>query len=441
MLRSWRGFSCFSAGGSELEDRRIAEDIFHCAVASVNPYGSVRDYLVGRQEMWRKGVYVVGFGKAAVPMARACEDVLGDRISGGYLITRYGHGGRLTRLTLREAGHPLPDENSLRFSGELLRLVRDMPGDSDMICLISGGGSALFARPSRGLSLEDKMTATDLLLKAGADIFELNTVRKHLSDVKGGRFLRYFRGESLVSLILSDVIGDRLDVIASGPTVHDESTYSEALEVVHRYGLEGSMPQGVMNILLDGARGILPETVKKDDPLLERTEHVIIGSLDRALDAACRKAEEFGMHAIRAGRYVTGEAREAGKRLAGKVLGLMSRDRPLCLVSGGETTVTVRGDGKGGRNMELAAGFALEISGITGVTLLSAGTDGSDGPTDAAGAVVDGRTVERARKSGLDLVDYLDCNDTYSFFEREGGLFRTGPTGTNVMDIQIVIVR
>jgi glycerate-2-kinase len=283
---------------------------------------------------------------------------------------------------------------------------------------------------------------TSLLLAAGADIHELNTVRKHLSRVKGGQLAEFLFPAPSLSLILSDVLGDRLDVIASGPTTPDGSTYAGAVAIIKKYQLTDRVPPRVLSHLQKGIAGAIPETPKAVSRVFASGETVIVAALGVALDAARREAERMGFRTVLQSEPVTGEAREAGKRLARRALDTMAGNTdgaPLCLISGGETTVTVRGNGRGGRNMELALAFAREIEGTDGVTLLSAGTDGNDGPTDAAGAFADGATVMRGRRAGCDPDQSLSRNDSWTFFDQDGGLFITGPTGTNVMDIQIVI--
>lgn len=426
-----------------MDVKTALKDIFHYAVEAVNPYHSVKSYLESHHSLWKRGINIVGFGKAVSGMAMACEDVIGDKIAGGTLITKYGHAEALTKLDVKEAGHPVPDANSLKYTQDLIDFVRVLPAEDDLICLISGGGSALFCKPYAGLSLNDKQKTTDILLRAGADIFELNTVRKHLSDIKGGRFLQYFNGRCMTSLILSDVLGDRLDVIASGATTYDESTYQESLDVIQKYDLNQGIPENVLAFLKNGCRGIVPETVKYGDPILDRVENIIIGSLNTALRAAGERAEFLGMEVIIPKGFVTGEAVEAGKDIGRKVLEIKKERnrRPLCIISGGETTVTVKGNGSGGRNMELALAFAQYMSGQEGIAMLSAGTDGGDGPTDAAGAIVNGATTRRAENMGLNVEEYLSNNDTYNYFRKTDELFITGATGTNVMDIQIVIIQ
>jgi len=390
-------------------------------------------------ESFRK-LIVIGFGKASCPMARACEQYLDDRIDGGVVVTKYGHSratSPLNKIRVYEAAHPLPDENGVAATQEIIKLAREADEGTLIVCLISGGGSALLVAPQE-ITLQEKQRITDLLLKSGATITEVNAVRKHLSKVKGGRLAEIAHPARIVSLIMSDVIGDRLDVIASGPTSPDQSTYADALRVIEKYRLIGGVPASVLRVLKNGKAGLLAETPKEGSPVFQRVENSVIANNRLALQAAKQKAEELGFRAEILSDAVQGEAREVARWLAERVSG-SDLPRPFCLISGGETTVTVKGNGLGGRNMELALAFAREIEGVAGITFLSAGTDGTDGPTDAAGAVVEGHTAGRARDLGLDAKAYLDNNDSYTFFQKTGDLLVTGPTGTNVMDIQIII--
>ena len=427
----------------------ILREIFASALKAADPFKSVARETERLRTMYGEGysrLIVIGFGKAAVPMARAMEEYLGDIIDSGVVITKYGHGEGhgLEKIRVLEAGHPVPDANGMKGAAAVLELAAVADEGTMAVVLISGGGSALFASPANGVSLEDKQETTNLLLRAGADIGELNSVRKHISSVKGGRLAEILHPAAVVSLILSDVIGDRLDVIASGPTAPDTTTFGDALATLDKYSLTGLSPKPVVKFLDQGEKGRYPETPKEGDPVFKRVENVIIGSNRLALIAAREAAEARGIGAEILSAELSGEAAEAGRWLAGKALAARRKGgkrHPLCLISGGETTVTVTGAGKGGRNMELALAFAMEIEGTEGITLLSAGTDGGDGPTDAAGAVVDWTTVGRAREMGIDPRRYLAENDSYNFFRKSGGLLVTGPTGTNVMDIQIMVIR
>lgn len=399
---------------------------------------------------------VAGFGKAAYQMAAALEDELSsDHVIEGIIVTKYGHTKKaevrsqksegLTYIKVYEAAHPIPDENSVRAAEEIVKLLRSADEHTLVICLVSGGGSALFVSPYDGVTLAEKQRVTDLLMKAGADITELNAVRKHLSTVKGGRLAEIASPAAIVTLMISDVVGDKLDVIASGPTVPDTSNFNDALNAINKYGLADKVPASVMEVITSGTAGKVPETPKKGSHVFNRVSNIIIGSNRKALDAAVRSARALGYNTEILSSRLVGDAHSAAKWLAQKAVGAKEakeriRKGPVCLISGGETTVTVKGKGKGGRNTELALVFAMEIDGIEGMTMLSAGTDGTDGPTDAAGAVVDGETIQKAVSAGLDPVSYLKDNDSYNFFKKLGTLIVTGPTGTNVMDIQITLI-
>jgi glycerate-2-kinase len=431
--------------------RELLPQVFKAAVQAVDPYTIVAGHIPQLRSLFMEGgfsrLHVVAFGKGACGMTKAVTEGLGDILSSGIAVTRYGHWGPLppfAPIRAFEAGHPVPDESGLRATREITRFVRSLDERSFLVCLVSGGGSALLVAPLPPLTLEEKQRTTELLLRAGADISELNIVRKHISAVKGGKLATMSFPARTVSLILSDVVGDRVDTIASGPTVPDPSTYSEAMEVLDRYGLRTLVPKRVEELLVSGAEGRIPETPKESDPAFDRVENAIVGSNDRAIDAALAQCSGLGLEGLVIGRGLKGEARLAARWLA-KTAREVRRDRgrdgkPLCLISGGETTVTVRGRGVGGRNMELALAFALEIEGEEGIALLSAGTDGIDGPTEAAGAIVDGSTVGKAREAGIDAAAHLEDNDSCTFFQQEGGLFTTGPTGTNVMDLQLMLL-
>lgn len=426
---------------------KIAESIYFAAVRAANPADAVRRECQRIRSLYRaegfSRLVALGFGKAAVPMALALGEELGDILETGVVVTKYGHASfrKPEKFRIFEAGHPTPDENGIRGTLEILHRARTADEKTLVTALVSGGGSALLTAPADGITLAAKREVTDLLLRAGADIHSLNTVRKHLSRIKGGRLAETIHPGRTVSLILSDVIGDDLDVIASGPTAPDTTTFRDALAVLERFVLKDRVPPQVAAYLEAGARGDIPETPKEGNPVFRRVENRIIGSNRSALEAASRAAEEAGCAVEMLPTPVTGEAADAGRMLARRAREYASvlRERPLCLLSGGETTVTVRGGGKGGRSQELALSFALEIAGIPGVTLLSAGTDGTDGPTDAAGAIVDGDSIPMERKDAA--LRSLALNDSYTFFKEHGGLFITGPTGTNVMDVQIIIIR
>lgn len=424
-------------------------ELYRAALTAVDPYVSVaryRDAIIGSYRSGRcTRLISLAFGKAACPMAKAVEEICGDLVATSLVITKYGHsdGYALRQGKVFEGGHPLPDENGVRATGEIVRILGDADEHTLAVCLLSGGGSALLVSPCEGITLQDKQMTTNLLLRSGADIYEMNAVRKHLSRVKGGRLAAIAYPSRFLSLILSDVIGDRLDVIASGPTAPDPTTYHDAAGVIEKHGVQDSVPDRVASVFELGRQGLLPETPKEGDRIFQNGENLIIGGNRTALEAAKNYAERAGLHTVLLSSAITGEAREAGRWIAEKAREIREEypsQQPLCLLSGGETTVTVRGKGTGGRNMELALAFAREIRDIPGITLLSAGTDGTDGPTDAAGAIVDGSTLKRAEALGLDVLGYLEDNNSYAFFRETGDLLVTGPTGTNVMDLQITVI-
>jgi glycerate 2-kinase len=436
---------------SDTGRRHRAVDIFSAGLRAADPYSAVLRHINAVRRAYDVGeyseMYIVSVGKASVGMARGALESLGGRVRAGVVITkRNGSSSHLDdgRIVTYEAGHPVPDSTGVRATEHVIRLVRPLDRHSFVLVLISGGASALLVAPHPSVTLDDVMITTRLLLDAGADIGQLNTVRKHISSVKGGRLASAIFPATTYSLILSDVIGDRLDVIGSGPTSPDETTYEEALEVLDVFRIVDKVPLVVRDLLLAGKEGGIPETPKPDDPLFGLVTNTIIGSNIQAVDACRSRAAQLGYQSRALSTTVQGEARDAGRWLAREVKEARSRgigkQRGLCLVSGGETTVTVAGNGIGGRNMELALAFALEIEGEEGITLLSAGTDGGDGPTDAAGAIVDGRTIVEARRAGIDPETALRKNDSYVVFDKTGGLVRTGPTGTNVMDLQIVLI-
>ena len=439
---------------------RELTDIFNAALAAVDPYHAVlnavrleRNTLLIADAAYAlhayKRIVVVGAGKATARMAMAIEALLGDHISAGLIIVKAGHQAPLNIIRQVEAAHPVPDQSGLQGTQEILEMARQADEETLFICLFSGGASALLVAPVTDVTLTDKQEVTSLLLKSGADIAELNTVRKHLSAVKGGRLAQAAFPAQIVTLVLSDVIGDRLDVIASGPTAEDHSTFADAWAVIEKYQLQHKMPQRVVHHLQQGIAGKTPETIKSGDTCLRNVQSVVVGNLRLALEAAKEKAEQLGWHAEIISTDLQGEARAAAHMLAQAArasLGRMQLHERRCLLSGGETTVTVAGSGMGGRNQELALAFAIEIAGLEGVSLLSAGTDGNDGTNDAAGALVNGSTAGSARLLGIEPEQYLADNDSYHFFQKFDALsggnahFITGPTGTNVMDIQIVLL-
>ena len=435
--------------------RKDALAIFHAGVKAADPVIAVKQHFRLEDGILSvenrtydlakyKGVYVVGAGKASAAMAQPIEEILGDRIKASAVNVKYGHGVPLKIIRVNEAGHPVPDEAGLKGTKQIIQLLQQT-GDKDLvICLISGGGSALLPCPVDELTLENKQLVTKCLLEVCATIHEINAVRKHISQVKGGQLARLVYPSTLISLILSDVIGDKLDSIASGPNVPDTSTFSDCLHILDKYSIKQKIPAAVLEHLERGARGEIKETPKADDPVFKKTQNVIIGSNILAVKAAREKAQELKYHSLILSSFIEGETREVARVHAAVTKEILSTGspvpRPACVISGGETTVTIRGKGLGGRNQEFVLAAAIEIDGLEDVVILSGGTDGTDGPTDAAGALADGETVRRAKAQGLDAEFYLRENDSYRFFKPLGDLLITGPTYTNVMDLQLVIV-
>ncbi len=433
------------------ELRADARRIFDAGLRAADPRAAVLRALQREGETLMAGerrfelagarVVVTGAGKADAPMAQAVEEVLGDRISAGAVTVKYGYLAPTQRILLYEAGHPLPDENGLRATRAQVELVRGLGPNDLVLCLISGGGSALFELPAPGVTLADLRALTEALLRCGATINELNALRKHLSQVKGGQFARLAQPARVVSLILSDVLGSPLDVIASGPTAPDSTTFADALRLVARYRLEGQLPQSIVQHLQRGAAGEFSDTPKAGDPLFERVLNLVVADNRIACEAAEAEAERLGYRTILLSTTVQGEAREVGVDLARQAQRIVTRGEPepTALIAGGETTVTIRGNGKGGRSQELALAAAGLLAGLDPAVLLSAGTDGTDGPTDAAGALVDTTTLARAAARGLDPETFLANNDSYHFFQTLGDLIITGPTNTNVNDLMVLL--
>jgi len=389
-------------------------------------------------------VVVVGAGKASGAMAAAVEEAWGERVTGGLVVVKDGHLAETRRVKLVEAGHPVPDERGAAAARDLLALALGA-GDQDLVLtLISGGASALTPAPAPPITLGDKQVMTRLLLAAGADINQLNAVRKHCSVLKGGQLARAAAPARVAALLLSDVIGDPIDVIGSGPTAPDASTFGEALGILDRFDLRQRAPASVRERLERGVRGETAETPKPDDAIFERVVNVVIGNNQLVVDAAASRAAALGLAPHVLTRSLHGEARDAARELVA-LGGEIAAGRgpiapPACLIAGGETTVTVRGDGIGGRCQEFALAAALELEGRDGMVVLAAGTDGSDGPTDAAGAVADGESASRARHQGLDPRAHLYRNDSNRVFAALGDLVITGPTNTNLLDLYLVLI-
>ena len=389
-------------------------------------------------------VFIVGAGKAAYPMASQAARQLENKLSGGILVVKEGYSGEVPGITLHQAGHPIPDERGLRATREIIDLLQSAGEDDLVLCLISGGGSALLTSPADGLTLDDLQRITALLLACGADITEINTLRKHLDEVKGGKLARYAYPAQLVTLIFSDVIGDPLEVIASGPTVADPTTYQDALGILERYGIQEATPPAILAHLQRGLAGSAPETPKPGEASLVGVQNHLIANNLLAAEAAVERARDEGFNTLLLTTYLQGEARQAGRFLAAVARQVAASGQPLprpaCIVAGGETTVTLHGGGWGGRNQEVALGAVADVAGLEGVLLITLATDGGDGPTDAAGAVVMGNTASRAHQAHLEPEAFLANNDAYHFFEPLGDLLITGPTLTNVNDLAFIFV-
>jgi hydroxypyruvate reductase/glycerate 2-kinase len=390
-----------------------------------------------------ENIYVIGAGKASAMMGAELENLLGNRITGGHIVVKYGHSCKLKYVDVTEAGHPIPDENGLNATREILKIADNANWNDLVICLLSGGGSSLLPDLPEGCSNDDIIKVNKLLIECGASISEINAVRKHISAIKGGQLARIVYPATLVNLILSDVPGDAFDVIASGPTVPDPTTYSQALSVLSAFGLTRSIPRGVITFLTEGASGKKPETPKPGDPVFEKTYNILVGSNRMSLEAAKRKALEFNINAVIIDDKLQGDAMSVSEYLVETAVRFKADEdevKPVCLLFGGETTVKMTGKGSGGRNQHLALLSSLLLQDKPGITILSAGTDGNDGPTDAAGAVVDSDTIPIAVRKNIDPERYLSTFDSYHFFKKAGGHIITGPTMTNVMDIIVIIV-
>ncbi len=436
--------------------RRDAMEILKAAVEAVEPGDAIRKSLNVEGERLQCGgivldlgsyshVFVVGGGKASGAMAQAIEELLGSRISKGVVNVLNGTEGLydLQKIELNGASHPVPDEESVSGVGRMLSILDESGEDDLIIVLISGGGSSLMTYPAEGVRLSDVQETTDLLLRSGATINELNAVRKHLSAVKGGQMARRAQPATVLSLILSDVVGDPLDTIASGPTAPDRTTFKDAKDVLKRYGLWEKAPIAVKNRLDRGTNGELEETPKPGDGAFESVYNVVVGSNLTAAEAAVGKASTLGYGSMLLSTMVEGEASQVGAALAGVTKEVAATGNPIkppaAIIVGGETTVTVVGPGRGGRNQELALGAAMKIEGLDAV-IAALATDGIDGPTEAAGAIADGTTIARARAVGLDAGRSLSENDSHGFFSALGDALLTGPTGTNVNDLSLILV-
>jgi hydroxypyruvate reductase len=420
--------------------RKQARQIFQAALTAADPAGAVARYLKRRDFSRFRNVYVVGAGKAGATMAQAAERVLGRALTAGLVNVKDGHTARLRRIELNQCGHPVPDRRGVEGARRIAEMAASAGKGDLVLCLISGGASALMPFPAAPITLEEKQAVTRLLLACGASIHEINAVRKHISAIKGGQLARLAAPATVEALLLSDVIGDDLDVIGSGPTAPDASTFAVAAGILQRYGIRDRVPAAVRERIERGERGQIAETPKPRDPLFARVRNTLVGGNRLALDAARKCARRLGFRTLVLASEVQGETRDVARMHAAMARELASAGQPVkppaCLITGGETTVTIKGGGLGGRNQEFVLAAALDIAGLERTVVFSAGTDGTDGPTDAAGAVADGDTLRR----GPEALRYLNDNDSYHYFESLGDLVTTGPTGTNVMDVHIILV-
>jgi glycerate-2-kinase len=390
-----------------------------------------------------KNIYVIGGGKASGSMAEALEQVLGNRITNGLVNVPRSSKNKTDIIKPHEASHPIPDEAGVEGTRRMLKIAEQAKEDDLVICLISGGGSSLMPLPRGKISIADKKEITNVLLKCGATINEINTVRKHISDFKGGWLAKKAYPSSILNLILSDVVGDPLDFIASGPTVPDSTTFSDAIKVLKKYRLWSKAPASIRKVLSDGEKGLIPETPKANDEAFKRVYNVVVGNNRLASLTAREYLKSEGLNTLLLTSTLEGEARHVGIMLASIVHEVSVSGnpvpKPVGIIAGGETTVTVTGKGLGGRNQEIALAAAQKLNDMNGVVVASLSTDGVDGPTDAAGAIADGKTLVRAAKMGLTPEEYLAENDSYHFFSKLGDLIFTGPTGTNVNDVSVIV--
>ena len=434
--------------------RQDARQIFNAALKAANAAEAVARHVKvdgevvdidGHRYSLRKyrKIVVVGAGKGSAQMCRALEELMGDWLCGGIIIVKYGYGAPLNKITVVQAGHPIPDENGFGATEEIAGLLRQTTREDLVVSLISGGGSALLSSPANGLSFQEKKEMTKLLLNCGAPIHDINVVRKHISKVKGGRLARLAFPSTLISLILSDVVGDSVSAVASGPTAPDPSTFAECQLILDKYKLRARTSGSIVSLIDKGSAGEIEETPKPGDPIFKNVLNRVVGNNRLAVIAAKEQAETLGYSVKVLDDLAEGEATELAVAHAAVVKKIYHSEtgwRPTCVISGGEATVTVRGNGLGGRNQEFALAAALEVDGLDHIVALSGGTDGTDGPTDAAGAIVDGGTIRRGQNKGLDARNSLSRNDSYHYLQATEDLLITGPTFTNVMDVRLLLI-
>ena len=441
---------------NEIEEMRSnAVKIFQKGLQAVEPGSAIKrsckrknDHLVIGNKKYNlskiKNIFVTGAGKATAPMAAAIEDIIGENITHGIINVKYGHTANLNSIRLIEAGHPVPDKNGMKGADEILNLAAGAKKNDLVLCLISGGGSALLVLPAEGITLKDKQDTIKILLSCGATIHEINTIRKHISKIKGGRLAKAAYPARMLSLILSDVVGDDLDVIASGPSVPDPSTFEESLKIFKKYKITKNIPKAVVSHMKKGASGKVPETPKEGNRIFKNTYNLVIAGNMEAITAARQESNKMGYNTLVLSSMIEGETRDVAKvhtAIAKEILRTgIPIPPPACILSGGETTVNITGSGLGGRNQEFVLAAAIDIAERKNIVVLSGGTDGGDGPTDAAGAMADTNTLKRAESMGLNPLNFLLNNDSYHFFKRLDDLLITGPTNTNVMDLRIILI-
>jgi len=435
--------------------RALALNSLESALNAVDPIQLMKSKLLLKNSLLKvngysldlrdfKNVYVIGGGKASGSMAEALEQILGQYVTNGLVNIPHGSKHKTGIIKFQEASHPVPDKSGVEGTYRMLRIAEQAKKQDLLICLISGGGSSLMPLPRGEITINDKKEITDALLKCGATINEINTVRKHISDFKGGWLAKKAYPATVLNLILSDVVGDPLDFIASGPTVPDSTTFSDAIKALKKYGLWDKAPVIIKKVLSDGQKSLVPETPKANDKAFKKVFNVIIGNNRFASLAVCEHLRSAGLNTLLLTSTLEGEARHAGVMLASIAREVFISGNPVSkpagIIAGGETTVTVTGKGLGGRNQEISLAAALKMGGMDGAVVASLSTDGLDGPTDAAGAIADGKTMSRAAEMDLNPEKFLSENDSYSFFSKLGDLIFTGPTGTNVNDVSIVVV-
>jgi len=435
--------------------RRLALQSLEAGISAADPRKIVRSRVLLKNSNIKvdgcslnlrkfRNVYVIGGGKAGASMAKALNQILGRKITRGLMNVLPSVAGRTGMIELHQASHPTPDESGVRGTLKMLRIVEEAGKEDLIICLISGGGSSLMPLPRDGVTLHDKREITQALLRSGATIDEINAVRKHISDFKGGWLAKKAYPATILNLVLSDVVGDAISSIASGPSAPDPTTFHDAIMILKKYSLWDKTPESIRKLLSEGENGVIPETPKPGDKVFRKVHNIVIGNNRSATAATCRYLRSVGLNSVILTSTLEGEARHVGV-----VLSSIAREieragdpisRPAAIVAGGETTVTVTGEGTGGRNQELVLAATPKLAGSNGVVLASLSTDGVDGPTDAAGAIADGDTLAKAARMGLVPEDFLSANDSYNFFSKLGDLILTGPTGTNVNDITVLVL-